>query len=161
MTDSKNFSSPATTWGDSNFEDVSVEQLDKAFSEYVEARNVYEEKNKASKEAYAKYQDLEFKFISILQHSGKTNWNVDGLGKCSEYERKSYATPKTTESKQEIAKYIQDNHGKDAFWDMFSINSATLNAFCKQEIENNPGVKIPGLGEPTAIKKLRLTRSKK
>jgi len=140
----------------SNFEDVSTTQLDKAFSDYVEARNTYEQKNKIAKEAYAVYQELEFKFTQLLQSSGKSNWNVDGMGKVSEYERTTYTTPKSVEDKKKLAEYL----GKERFWDMFSVNSQTLNSWAKAEKENGV-VEIPGLGEPTTIKKLRLTRSKK
>lgn len=156
----QSLSSQENTWGETNFEEVSVEALDKAFNEYVEARNDYEQKDKIKKEAYAVYQDLEWKFLDMLKSAGKTNWNVDGLGKCSEYERTTYSTPKTIQDKQALAKYIQDKYGKESFWELFSINSATLNSWAKEELQNAEE-RIPGLGEANTIKKLRLTRSRK
>jgi len=155
-----NNSNSSQTWGETNFEDVSVEALDQAFSSYVEARNDYDEKNKTAKEAHAIMADLEWKFLDLLKSAGKTNWNVDGLGKCSEYERTTYQTPKSAEDKKALAKYIQDKYGKESFWNLFSVNSQTLNSWVKEELQDTEQM-IPGLSEPSTIKKLRLTRSKK
>jgi len=145
------------SWGQSNINDISVETVDAAFDDYLKARDIYEGLSKESKAAHKVMLEYEWKLQEMLEQAGKTSWSLDGRGKVSSYENASYATPKTVEDKRALAQYISE--GKGSFWEMFSVNSRTLNAWAKQEFEN--GVKhIPGLAEPTVTKKIKLTRSK-
>ncbi len=142
---------------ESNVSEVSVDAVDEAFDVYLQARSEYEEASKKAKELNQVMLEHEWKLQEMLESAGKNSWQLDGKGKVSTYERVSYQTPKSVEEKKQLAKYMTDKMGKEAFWEMFSVNSQTLNSWAKLEIEQGAEC-IPGLKEPTVTKKLRLSR---
>lgn len=150
-------------WG-APTEEVSITELDEAVKAFQEARLDYEQKKKISNEADAVCKEAKKKLYNLLQAAGKKSWEVEGVGKVSKYETFSFKTPKAPTEKQALAKYMQDKYGKDVFWEMFSVNSMSLNSWANQEFENDPSLaKIPGLEDPVANEKIRFntSRSKK
>ena len=151
-------------WGEISQEEVSIEELDQAVRNFQELRLDYEQKKKISNEADGLAKEAKKKLYNLLAAANKTKWEVEGVGKVSKYETMSYKTPKDPDSKKALAKYMQDKYGKETFWDMWSVNSMTLNSWANQELENSPDlVAIPGLELPVANEKIRFTtaRSKK
>lgn len=145
-------------------EEVSISELDEAVKAFQEARIDYETKKKISNEADAVCKEAKKKLYNLLNSAGKKSWEVEGIGKVSKYETFSFKTPKSPIEKQALAKYMQDKYGKDVFWEMFSVNSMSLNSWANQEFDNDPSlVKIPGLEDPVANEKIRFntSRSKK
>ncbi len=84
----------------------------------------------------------------VLDFTGKSSYEFEG-GVIETRERFSVKTPKTTEQKAALFKWLEE---KGVFLDYASINSNSLNSLCKQEIEIAkeegrvcviPGVEIP------------------
>lgn len=142
-------------------ENISIDDLDNVVREYEQARTVYEAKSKESKEAHKILEERKLELYNLLQRAGKSKWEVEGIGKVSSYETMSFKTPKDPTAKKELAEYMQNKYGKETFWEMFSVNSMTLNSWAKQEFENDKQLlKIPGVDEPVARENIRFTRSK-
>ena len=149
-------------WEELAAEEVSIESLDQAVKDYQEARLDYEKKKKISNEADGIQKEAKKKLYNLLRRANKKNWEVEGIGKASAFDTYSYKTPKDPDSKKQLAKYIEEKHGKEAFWNMFSINSNSLNSWANQELENNPELTgIPGLEAPIANEKIRFTTSRR
>ena len=140
-------------------EDISIDDLDEVVKRYEQARTEYEAKSKASKEAHKVLEERKMELYNLMERAGKSKWEVDGVGKVSSYATMSFKTPKDPTSKKELAEYMQNKYGKETFWEMFSVNSQTLNSWAKQEFENDKSlVKIPGIEDPVARENIRFTR---
>jgi hypothetical protein len=68
--------------------------------------------------------------------------------------RYSVQTPKTIEEKKEFFRWLNEK-GPEVYWSYATVNSQSLNALYKAELEvakeeGNLEFKIPGIGEPTA-----------
>lgn len=143
-------------WGvETNYEDVSVEEVDSLVRDYSAKRKEYEEKNKLAKEAYGECELLKGKLIALLDSAGKTNWNVDGIGRISKTKR---VGARVTD-KVQMLKHFKEL-GPEAYLSFVSVNSRTLSAYIKQETENNEKFQMPGV-EATEIPNISFTRSKK
>jgi len=158
MTSNEDITTKSTieNWGSStNFEDISVEQVDKMVLEYSEARTKYEKLSKDTKELYSICEAIKFKIIAVLESAGKKKWEVDGIGRVSRTQRMS---PKISD-KIEMLKHFR-SLGEDEYLGYVSVNSRTLGAYIKQEKENDPSFNMPGV-ELTEIPNISFTRSKK
>lgn len=155
---------------------ITTEDLDKFAREYQEKYDEYEAQSKIGKELYKEAELLELRFVKALELAGKSKYHVEGIGLFSFVDKQSVQTPKTLEEKQQLAKYLEENGGKTLFWSMFGINSNTLQSFYKGEFEawkkkcaelqdegvtDIPNFGIPGIGAPTNMRSLRLTKEKK
>jgi len=68
--------------------------------------------------------------------------------------RYSVQTPKSIQEKKEFFEWL-NSKGDEVYWSYTSVNSQSLNALYKAELEvakseGNLEFKIPGIGEPTA-----------
>ena len=68
--------------------------------------------------------------------------------------RYSVQTPKTMQEKREFFRWLNEK-GPEVYWSYATVNSQSLNALYKAELEvakadGNLEFKIPGIGEPTA-----------
>jgi len=140
-------------------EAISVEQLDRALEEYFLARSEYEEAKKKSDGFYAIAEQTKNDLISLLETAGKKSWTFEGLGKVNLAEKLTVKVPKDLESKKALLQYFR-NQGPDVYATMVSVNYMSLNSYYKQETENNPQFRIPGVEEGEVEKQLRFTRSK-
>ena len=92
---------------------------------------------------------LEEQIITYLESLSKTKHNT-ARGLFYIKTRSTYATPKDPESREAFFNYLKS---REVFDDLISVNSSTLNAFAKQEldiaIENgDDDFEMPGLGDP-------------
>lgn len=78
-----------------------------------------------------------------LNHFHKEKY-ISAFGNIEIRKRKSVRTPKTPEEKKAFFEWLQ---AKGIFWDYATVNSNSLNSLVKTEVEANPGIPIPGIGE--------------
>jgi hypothetical protein len=140
-------------------ETISVEQLDRALEEYFLARNEYEEAKKKSDGFHAIAEQTKNDLISLLEAAGKKNWALEGVGKVNLAEKLTVKVPKDLESKKALLQYFR-GLGPEVYASMVTVNYMSLNSYYKQETENNPQFRIPGVEEGEVDKQLRFTRSK-
>ncbi len=137
---------------------TTVAQLQSLCQDLFEKRQKYEEAKKVSSALNAEYEEAEFKLVELLQSlelsTFKSNFGTITLRK-KEY----YPTPKTDEDKKSIREYLEKQGLFDSKW---SINSASWNAWCKQEAEiareekrflDIPGIPSPNVSFELAMKK--------
>lgn len=106
-------------------------------------------------------EDLDLKIIAHLNEVGLKTFKVPGVGSVTKKDNFSFKTPKTNEEKDALFDYIKTNYGEDVLKAKLSINSQTLNAWAKEEMENNqddPLFSIPGLGEPSHYETISFTK---
>lgn len=148
---------------ESGGEVITVEKLDELIREM---KRLDDEKD-AQKEVLAghtaRYEDARSAVLSALKSVGKSKYYVDGLGTAFVATRYSFKTPKETSEKAALYDYITATHGEDVLGAMVSINSMTLNAFCKKELEaaldkGDADFLIPGVGAPTAEEKVNFRK---
>ena len=90
------------------------------------------------------------KDISKLTISGKTVY----LRTLS-----NYKIPASPEQKYVLFDFIRKSRGEEILNYLLSINSRTLNAWIKEEVEADSNFKIPCLGEPSVHAKLGLRKA--
>lgn len=136
-------------------EAITTEQLDHLIKEMKRLDDEKDEAKKAHSEASEKYEAARDAVLSALKACGKSKYYVDGLGTAFIASRLSFQTPKEIEQKDAFFKWIAETHGDDVLKGMVTVNSQTLNGFCKREFEaalerGDADFKIPGINEPTA-----------
>ena len=149
---------------DKPIDEVTVQELDGLGKLIFEQRQLAEESERVAKEHNKKLEMLYSKMLSILDRFGRTSYEVPGLGKLTSVERSFVGLPKTPEAKEEFYSYLRD---KGIFDELISVNSNTLNAFYKKELEiareegRAFGFKIPGISEPSTSMTLRIQKKGK
>lgn len=141
---------------------VTIEDLDNLAQQYKEAREIYDEASKLSKERYKEYKSLEAKLVETLKLAGKKSYKVDDLGTFTRVVKETITVPKTIEDKQELFDWIAEKYGNEVLMDMQSIHSAKLNAFYNEERkkeDDNPLFSIPGIGAPSSMESLQFRKS--
>jgi FtsZ-interacting cell division protein YlmF len=141
------------------YEEVSVEDIDKAMKDYAEKRADYEAKKELSNLADAETKEAKTRLINILKASGKTKWEVEGIGKASVTTKMTVTTPKEFDEKKKMLDYI-NSLGQEVFISLVNVNHMTLNSFYNQQKELDPSFEIPGVGMPVAEDNIRFTRTK-
>lgn len=151
-----------TAWDETEEkEEVSIVDLDTAVQVYLCAKADYEAKKQLSNDANAVMKEHMRRLETLMSSAGKKNWETDE-GKAIIVHKMQYTTPKDPDAKKALAQYMQDKYGKEMFWDIFGVNSQTLNAWAKQELENNPELmNIPGLDSPTSNTTISFRRKSK
>jgi len=96
-------------------------------------------------------RDLENQILVKLKEIGNNSY-VSKFGRASIKTTMSYKTPKDAHAKQQLFDYIKGK-GDDVYMSLLSVNSQTLNAWAKQELQHaiDSGTfpfSIPGLDEP-------------
>jgi hypothetical protein len=140
-------------------EEVSVDEIDRALQDYASKRSEYEAKKDLSNKADAECKESKRKLIEILKASGKSKWEVDGIGKASVTCKMTVRTPKDPESKKAMLTYMR-SLGPEAYFGLINVNHQTLNSFYNEQKELNPEFKLPGVEDPVAEDNIRFTRSK-
>lgn len=141
-------------------ESVTLQELDEVCGQYALKRAEKDKLESEIKEREKELYALEQKIQAFLEQSNKTKYSVDGVGTFNVVERFSYKIPRTPEAKEKFFSYLKE---KGIYDDLINVNSQTLNAFCKQEMEQardrqDFNFSIPGLDEPTLFKKVQLRR---
>lgn len=141
----------SAAWEDTPQEmtEVTINELDNLVKEVALQRADYEAKKKASTEAHDKYEEMSQKLIGLLKACGRTTHTVPGVGMVRFATKEMYRVPASLEAKKELFAYIENKYGTEALTEMVSIHAAKINAWANSEIEENPGLQIPGLEAPT------------
>lgn len=106
-------------------------------------------------------RSLEARLVEGLAQCGKERWDLPGgLGTITVVERWSYKTPKTLDQKLQFFDYLKS---KGCFEEIVSVNSQTLNAFCKRELDaaidsGATDFKIPGIEDPSMSQTIQLRK---
>lgn len=123
--------------------ELNIEKLNEQLAEQVEAKN-------AILECIRKY----------IVHFGKEKYE-SAYGTIELRTRLSFKTPKTVDEKRDFFEFLTE---KGIFYEYASINSNSLNALCKQEVEiakeEGRECKIPGIGDPSEFQTIHLRRKK-
>lgn len=128
---------------------ITVNQLELMAEEIARQRELVD-KIKREKQAQDKILDeLEMKFIEALRECGKEKYQSN-VGTLYTSHRLSYRVPKTPEAREAFFNYLKE---KGVYSDLITVNSQTLNSFCKEQFElaRQAGVEdfdIPGLEAP-------------
>lgn len=114
----------------------------------------------ALKEENAKLLEMKNRVQSILQKHNKSSYK-SSFGTVYQSEIFQVTTPKTEEDKQALFEFLKS---RGLYLTMVSVNSKTLQSFCKSEFEdckeNGNEFNIPGVKDPTFVKRLNLKRGK-
>lgn len=141
--------------------EVTVSEIENLCQKYSEVREKIDATKQDLENFEAERRTFEAKILACLDGLGKTRWDF-GSHTLSTVEKFSYKTPKTPHAKDELYAYLK---ARGVYDDLISVNSQTLNAFVKREMEialeeGKTDFSIPGLEEPTLYKTLSL-RGKK
>jgi len=139
---------------------MQTSELDQLVEEMFKARREYQDADKVKKALGEKMDELEGKVVDALTSLEKDNWDSSSC-KVSISHRTSVRVPKEREEKLAFFSYLQE---KGVFEDMVSVNSNTLNAYYKEQLEQaleqgDVDFRIPGIGE-ASIKKTLQVRAK-
>lgn len=107
-----------------------------------------------------KEEDLELKILEVLKEEGKDSYKSE-FGTVSISHRTSFKVPQSPEDRVLFFNYLKD---KGVFDNLITVNSATLNSFCKVELEQAiekgealdfaiPGILPPTVGEIISFRK--------
>lgn len=116
-------------------------------------------KKKAYSEAYAKAEEQRNKVLWMLQESGQTKFNAQGIGTVSQAIKTSVTVPKSFEDKRAMLDWFKEQ-GDEVFLTYATVNSQSLNSLIKMKCEEDPSFKIPGVGEKKQVAELRFRRGK-
>jgi hypothetical protein len=105
------------------------------------------------------YSKLEHEVIAYLQAFNKERYSAH-FGTVSVVNRFSYKVPKTPEAREKFFNYLKEKGDYDA---LISVNSQTLNAYCKTELEaaverGDSDFTVPGLDEPTLFQRAQIRK---
>lgn len=84
------------------------------------------------KELRAQADAMENRVRDTMKAHGMKKFHVTGKGTIGITNKYSWKIPQDLTKKREFLKYLQ---GKGVFLEMVSVNSQTLNKFCKEQIE--------------------------
>ena len=137
--------------------DITVEQLDGLILEIAVQRALCTTKKELLKVENKKLSELEFKAFGYLESMGKQDYRSD-IASISRSEKLYYKLPQSPEAKKEYFDYLKE---RELFDSMVTVNAASHNSFCNQEMdaaEDEMTFQIPGIDAPSMHKKLRFTK---
>jgi len=137
--------------------EISTKELDILVSRYKEIRDEVDVAKKAKSKIEERLKVVENQLLKILKFTKKTSYDVAGVGRITLRNRTSVQTPKTPEDKKLMLQHFRDL-GADAYLTYVSVNSATLNKYLKDGIEEDPLFQIPGVGDPVKTPNLSFTK---
>lgn len=134
---------------DPSIETLTIKELEELCQLCFNAREQIDEIEKELALKVSELEGLKTRLADYLIQLDKTSYD-SAFGKITVKNIFSVATPKTPEAKAQFFDYLKE---KGIFEDLISVNSKTLNAFYKQELQiaQEAGAvdfKIPGLDEP-------------
>lgn len=119
-------------------------------------------------EDHAKKEDEKLKKLktqihNVFQKFGKKSYK-SGSGDITLVNLETFLTPKTKEEKEALLNYMK-SLSEDVYWAKIGVNHQTLQAFCKEEMNQalergETTFRVPGVGEPTIIPQIRIKLSK-
>lgn len=135
-----------------------IQQMDGLIKKLSEARRVYEVAKKESAKVYHQLEETQKEVINALKVNGRTKFECEGVALVQIRSKDVFETPKSHEQKKGLFDYIFKKYGEETLTNMLSINHQTLNSWANSEIENDPGLTLPGLNQPTSVETLYFTK---
>ena len=83
-------------------EAISVEDMDQALVLYEQRRTTYEAHKKITDQLFAETEEAKEALIAILEASGKSAWEVEGVGKVSLSEKMTVKVPSDLDGKRQM-----------------------------------------------------------
>lgn len=142
-------------------DDVTIGELDAAIESVAELRADYEAKKKISTEAHNTLELAKNHALSLLTSSGKSSYNVDGVGNASVVNKLKVQMPASPELKGEFFSWLTATEGQDAFNHYATVNYNALNSLYNlkfEEADKKDEFKIPGISDPESTVELRFTK---
>lgn len=127
---------------------ISTSELDQALLEFKEARTAKDEVNKEVSRLDAALKEKQQILENLLEASGKKFWELEGVGRATRASRLQVTCPKDLDNKAKMLKFLKDI-SPETYLSLVSIHSATLNAFYKEQAEQDPNFTMPGIDAPT------------
>jgi predicted ribosome quality control (RQC) complex YloA/Tae2 family protein len=141
---------------------LTVVQFEKLCEELTRQRAAYDDKAEELKEEGKKLQEMENKILMCLKELELDSYKSKH-GTVSITHRTSFTVPKDPEAKAAFFEYLRDRGVYDS---LVTVNSQTLNSFCKAEleaaIEEGRGLdfQIPGIGEHKVFESISFRKAK-
>lgn len=125
-------------------EPMNIQEMDHLCKSLGAAKKEYEEKKKASDEAYAVRKELEAKVLDELNRAGMKNFKSN-YGTVTRVDKLSYKTPKLLEDKEAFFNWLSSEFDSEVCKTLMTVNSRSLNSFLNEQGATD----IPGIGNPT------------
>lgn len=147
-------------------EEINLSELDALVTESSALWDDYDAKKKIASEAHTKAEDIDKKILAILNKANKSKYFVDGVGTIAITRTEQVKVPSNVVQKKTFFNYLSEL-GEDVFLSLATVNSQSLNAWYRQQLENARtqgtllGFSVPGVEEPTTRETLRFTKDRK
>lgn len=141
---------------------TSLSEMEQLIECLAQAKEALEHLSEQEKKIQETRRNLENEIMRKLKEVGNTSY-ISKYGRASIKTSLSYKTPKDSEAKKALFDYIKAK-GDDVYMSLLSVNSQTLNAWAKQELQNaiDSGTfpfSIPGLDEPIPYETISFRKS--
>lgn len=138
---------------------MEIESMKLAVCKLVDLKVDYQEKKEIADNLYKAVKEAEQEVVEMLEKSGLDKFTVPGVGTATRAERVNWKTPKGIPEKKEFFKYVQERLGDEGFWTYATVNSQSMNSFCREQLEQGTA-SIPGLGAPVSGAYLRFNKAR-
>lgn len=139
---------------------VTVQELETICEEIANQRKKVDAAEVVKKGENQILADLEKRLLAVFTAEGKTSYQSK-VGTLSVSYRASFKTPKEDSDREAFFSYLKE---KGVYDRLITVNSQTLNSFCKQEMEaatergegldfSIPGIESPTLNEVLSFRK--------
>jgi len=142
--------------------EIKVKELDEMLEECMTLKEEHKKIKDESAKVWHKYEQKYAEIIAILENEERDSYRSDDVS-FSYKVVESFKTPKETDQRELFFQYLKD---RNAYDNLITVNSRSLNSFAQQELEmqeleGNYGFAIPGItkGEPyfsPSIKRLKI-----
>ena len=142
-----------------NLEGVTFQQIQVMIKEFSDAKSDYDEASRQQKSCKEVMDNYGKRLLEVLKkHDVKSM--PSPYGHVITSVRWSWKTPKEKSAREAFFNYLKE---KELYDEMITVNSQSLNAFCKSELETakeegNIDFTIPGLDEPSLSETISLRR---
>lgn len=128
-----------------------LQEMENLMEQLAATKQALEEISAKEKEIQETRRAIENEIMRKLKEVGNTSYRSK-FGLATIKTTFSYKIPKDLQAKEQLFNYIKEK-GHDVYLSLLSVNSQTLNAWAKQELQNaiDNGkfpFSIPGLDEP-------------
>lgn len=143
-----------------NAQPVAMSEVVALVDQFYELKEQKAALEKQKSEINARMDDIETKLLSHCE-ALEIDQIAGSKAKVSVVNRFSWRVPKTLAEKEALFKYLRE---RKIFMEMVSVNSMTLNSFCKEEMESAKErgdfmFQVPGVGEPTCTQGLQVRKA--
>lgn len=134
---------------------ITIEQVEQLAEKIAHQRSVISSVDATKKTMQEELDSMETEMLATLEILEKDSYD-SSAGKFSVVHKQSIKTPKEIADKKALFAWLEE-HG--LFYELLSINSATLNKLYKEQRESLPVEEqlfftLPGLEQPTEYKTL-------